>query len=125
MAETQKKRQPAFRIPKKGEKCEKILRPKEDFHKRSFRWKEEPDRGKGASFVLVGCPLATRPASGGTKAGPKGKRTDLRRQTSWDPSAPLGMQCTYVRGGGKAGLLAHAVVQRRRGGSCRTGYDKV
>lgn len=122
MAETQKKKTRSFAIPKKGEKCEKFLRPQNAFHKKSFRWKEEPDKGKGKAFVLVGCPLSTRPKKGGTKVGRK--RTDPKRQTRWDPKAPLGMQCTFERSGEKAGLLAHAVVQRRVGGACRTGYEK-
>lgn len=113
-----------FAIPKKGEKCEKFVRPENFFHKKSFRWVETPDKGKGKAFVMVACPLFARGKSGGSKASKTGKRTDPRRETRWDPSAPLGQQCRYVRGG-KAGLLAHAVVQRRSsGGSCRTGYEK-
>jgi hypothetical protein len=123
MAETQKKKR-TFAIPKKGEKCEKFLRPESSFHKKSFRWVETPDRGKGKAFVMVGCPKSARPKSGATRGIGK-RRTDARRETRWDPKAPLGKQCTYYRSGQKAGLLAHAVVQRRSsGGSCRTGYDK-
>lgn len=114
MAETPKKKR-TFAVPKKGEKCEKILRPKGFFHEKSFRWVEMPDRGKGKAFVLVGCPRGAR-----TRDMPRG----TRRETRWDPRAPTGQQCTFSSSGQKAGLLAHAVVQRRDGGSCRTGYSR-
>lgn len=104
-----------FAIPPKGEKCEKFLRPEGAFHKKSFRWVETPDRGKGKAFVMVACPKGAR-----TRNMPRGQR----RETRWDPKAPLGEQCTFVSSGKKAGLTAHAVVQRRSGGSCRTGYSK-
>jgi hypothetical protein len=121
---TQKKKPaPKFSIPKKGEKCEKFLRPENFFHKKSFRWKEEPDRGKGKAFVLVGCPRFARGKSGAQRAGDR-TRKDPRSETRWNPAAPLGMQCTYVKNGQKAGLIAHAVVQRRVSGNCRTGYGK-
>lgn len=114
MAEKRKKR--SFAIPRKGEKCEKFLRPEGAFHKKSFRWVETPDRGKGKAFVMVACPKGAR-----TRDMPRG----TRRETRWNPSAPLGQQCTFVSSGKKAGLLAHAVVQSRSsGGSCRTGYEK-
>lgn len=122
MAE-KKKPAPRFAIPKKGEKCEKFLKPETFFHKKSFRWVETPDKGKGKAFVMVGCPLFARGKSGAQRAGDR-TRKDPRSETRWNPEAPLGRQCTYVKNGQKAGLIAHAVVQRRVGGSCRPGYGK-
>lgn len=113
MAEQKKKR--TFAIPKKGEKCEKFLRPKGLFHEKSFRWVEVPNKGKGKAFVMVGCPKATR-----TRQMARG----TKRETRWDPSAPTGRQCVFASSGQKAGLIAHAVVQARSGGSCRTGYER-
>lgn len=108
------KKAPRFAIPKKGDKCVKTIRPKGAFHKNSFRWTAEANRGKGRAVVMVGCPLATR-----TKTMARGDK----RQTRWDPSAPIGQQCKFVSGG-KAGLVAHQVVQPRSGGSCRAGYSR-
>jgi hypothetical protein len=107
-----------FSIPKKGERCVRFTKnfagrgttTKDQFHKDSFRWKEEPNAGKGKAFVMVGCPLRTR-----------SKRGAPLKSTRWDPSAPIGSQCRYSTGG-KAGLRGHKIIQSRSGGSCRTGY---
>lgn len=109
------KRAPKFNIPKKGDKCSKVVRTKGDFHKGSFRWVPVANKGSGRAVVMVGCPIKSR-----TKAMP---RTE-RRATHWDPKAPIGHQCTFVSTGQKAGLVAHMVVQPRSGGSCRTGYSR-
>lgn len=110
------KRPPKFRIPKKGEKCAKVVMSKGDFHKGSFRWAAVPDRGKGRAVVMIGCPTTAR-----TKNMPR----KIRYATRWDPSAPIGNQCTFASSGKKAGLKAHMVVQpRSSGGSCRTGYSR-
>ena len=39
-----------FKIPAAGRKCERMVAPKGNFHKKSFRWVKS---GKGR--VLVGC----------------------------------------------------------------------
>lgn len=115
MAETKKPRRPKGAIPAKGTKCEKTIRPASRFHKGSFRWTFESDHGKGRAAVLVGCPLETR-----TRSMPK----SVRKQTKWNPKAPPGQQCTFAFVSGKAGLLGHKVVQPRRGGACRPGYER-
>lgn len=91
----------AFRIPKAGRKCERVVAPKGKFHKASFRWVKS---GKGR--VLVGCP---KKATGGAL-------------TVWKASARKGSQCRLKSSGERAGLKAHAVVTARaRAGACRIG----
>lgn len=89
-----------FKIPAAGRKCERMVAPKGNFHKKSFRWVKS---GKGR--VLVGCPKK----SGGLK-------------TVWKVSARKGTQCRLASSGKRAGLKAHAVVtSRTRAGTCRVG----
>ena len=113
MAETKKKRPPKFKVPRKGEKCSKVVKPKSAFHKGSFRWVSVGDRS--SSLVMVGCPLATRS---------KTMARDAKKSTRWDPRSPVGRQCTFSGSGEKAGLTAHMVVQPRHSGSCRVGYTR-
>lgn len=114
MAAEKKKRTPKFHVPKKGDKCTKIIRAKADFHESSFRWVSTPDRGKGRATVLVGCPRWAR-----TKSMPR----NAKRATKWQQNAPLGSQCVFVSDGKKAGLVGHTVTQSRSAnGGCRTGY---
>lgn len=116
MADQKKPKRPRGDIPAKGRKCEKTIRPASRFHKGSFRWTFEQNRGKGAAAVLVGCPIETR-----TKSMGKGEK----RRTRWNPKAKPGEQCQFVYGG-KAGLLGHKVLQTRApGGSCRAGYERL
>lgn len=122
-SDSPKKPAPKFAIPRKGEKCERIERPENFFHKKSFRWVEVADKGKGKAFVMVGCPRFARGKSGAQRSSDK-TRKDPKSETRWNPAAPLGMQCTYVKNGQKAGLVSHAVVQRRVGGNCRPGYGR-
>jgi hypothetical protein len=110
-----KRRPSKFQIPPKGKRCARIERPKEAFHKDSFRWVRTPDKGKGAAFVLVACPKMTR-----TKNMPRKSKA----ATTWNPTRPLGKQCVFKKDGTKAGLVAHMVVQAAKRGACRTGYSK-
>lgn len=123
-----KKSDALFHLPKKGERCVRFTKnfagrgetSKEDFHKDSFRWTRESDRGKGPSYVMVGCPKKTRGRAKASKIGEK----NIRRfkETIWNPRAPLGEQCRY-KDGTKAGLRGHKIVQPMRGGKCRPGYS--
>lgn len=110
-------KKPKFQIPAKEKRCIKYSKKhgkESDFHKDSFRWVRTPDKGKGAAFIMVGCPKYTR-----TKNMPR----KASHPTSWNPSAPLGKQCTFKKGG-KAGLAHHKVVQAAKRGNCRAGYVK-
>ena len=110
-----KKRESKFAIPPKGKRCVRIEKPKENFHKDSFRWVRTPDKGKGSAFIMVACPKMTR-----TKNMPR----KAKLATSWDPGRPLGKQCVFKKDGTKAGLSAHMVVQAAKRGACRAGYSK-
>ena len=109
-----KKRPSKFQIPAKGNRCARVEKPKENFHKDSFRWVRTPDKVKGAAFIMVGCPKKTRTKTMARKAS---------KATVWNPRAPLGKQCQF-REGGKAGLTAHMVIQAAKRGACRAGYSK-
>ena len=113
-----KKKESKFQIPPKGSRCVKFSEKRgkeEDFHKNSFRWVRTPDKGKGAAFIMVGCPKKTR-----TKTMPR----KAALATTWDPGRPLGKQCVFKKDGTKAGLAHHKVVQAAKRGSCRAGYSK-
>lgn len=87
-----------------GSFCERTVKPKRFFDRRSFRWVKS-----GQSWVLIGCPRG--------KFEPKGRVCTRYKKTR------RGKECAeYSEGRCKVGTRAHKVLARaKKGARCEVG----